>query len=175
MTVSSGTTAETEQPWRSWGSVSRPSAGWWSSTLKASSHTTALRFTETVRAPQNHWGSWARITQTDGVSVPAGQLVFVSYSQWDQQLQQSFEAAFWVSGDPHDPDEKRPDLVHKRGIYKDTYGASSPWCDYQLRPNFTIAMVVVGISLGPRSHRDGTNQRRNLNFHFHFFSLKCPF
>lgn len=72
-----------------------------------------------------------------------GQEVFVSYSQWDQQLQQSFEAGFWVSGDPHDPNEKHPDLVHKKGIYKDSYGASNPWCDYQLRPNFTIAMVVV--------------------------------
>lgn len=80
----------------------------------------------------------------DGAQVHRdGQLVFVSYSQWDQQLQQSFEAGFWVSRDPHDPNEKRPDLVHKRGIYKDTYGASSPWCDYQLRPNFTIAMVVA--------------------------------
>lgn len=72
-----------------------------------------------------------------------GKEVFISYSQWDQQLQQSFEAGFWVSGDPHDPNEKHPDLVHKKGIYKDSYGASSPWCDYQLRPNFTIAMVVV--------------------------------
>lgn len=72
-----------------------------------------------------------------------GQVVFISYSQWDQQLLQSFEAGFWVSGDPHDPNEKHPDLVHKKGIYKDSYGASSPWCDYQLRPNFTIAMVVV--------------------------------
>uniref|UniRef100_A0A671UFH5 Glycogen debranching enzyme n=1 Tax=Sparus aurata TaxID=8175 RepID=A0A671UFH5_SPAAU len=51
--------------------------------------------------------------------------------------------AFWVSGSPNDPNEKHPDLVHKRGIYKDSYGASSPWCDYQLRPNFTIAMVVA--------------------------------
>lgn len=69
--------------------------------------------------------------------------MFISYSQWNQQLQQSFEAGFWVSGDPKDPNEKRPDLVHKSNIYKDSYGASSPWCDYQLRPNFTIAMVVV--------------------------------
>lgn len=73
----------------------------------------------------------------------SGQDVFISYSQWDQQLQQSFEAGFWVSGDPHDPNEKHPELVHKKGIYKDSYGGSSPWCDYQLRPNFTIAMVVV--------------------------------
>uniref|UniRef100_G3PNW0 Glycogen debranching enzyme n=2 Tax=Gasterosteus aculeatus aculeatus TaxID=481459 RepID=G3PNW0_GASAC len=68
--------------------------------------------------------------------------VFISYLQWNQQLQQSFEAGYWVSGDPQDPNEKHPDLVHKKGIYKDSYGASSPWCDYQLRPNFTIAMVV---------------------------------
>ncbi|XP_030259204.1 glycogen debranching enzyme isoform X1 [Sparus aurata] len=80
----------------------------------------------------------------DGAKVHRdGKEVFISYSQWNQQLQQSFEAAFWVSGSPNDPNEKHPDLVHKRGIYKDSYGASSPWCDYQLRPNFTIAMVVA--------------------------------
>uniref|UniRef100_A0A8C7WWD4 Amylo-alpha-1, 6-glucosidase, 4-alpha-glucanotransferase a n=1 Tax=Oryzias sinensis TaxID=183150 RepID=A0A8C7WWD4_9TELE len=69
--------------------------------------------------------------------------VFISYAQWNQQLQQSFEAEFWVPEDPADPNEKHPELVHKRGIYKDSYGASSPWCDYQLRPNFPIAMVVA--------------------------------
>ncbi|XP_037642885.1 glycogen debranching enzyme isoform X3 [Sebastes umbrosus] len=79
----------------------------------------------------------------DGAKVHRdGKEVFISYSQWNQQLQQSFEAGYWVSGDPNDPNEKHPDLVHKKGIYKDSYGASSPWCDYQLRPNFTIAMVV---------------------------------
>ncbi|MEE6528615.1 hypothetical protein FKM82_031147 [Ascaphus truei] len=50
---------------------------------------------------------------------------------------------FHVSDYPSDPNEQRPDLVHKRGIYKDSCGASSPWCDYQLRPNFSVAMVVV--------------------------------
>uniref|UniRef100_A0A3Q3IKW1 Glycogen debranching enzyme n=1 Tax=Monopterus albus TaxID=43700 RepID=A0A3Q3IKW1_MONAL len=80
----------------------------------------------------------------DGAKVHRdGKKQFISYSQWNQQLQQSFEAGFWVSGDPEDPNEKHPDLVHKKGVYKDSYGASSPWCDYQLRPNFTIAMVVA--------------------------------
>lgn len=72
-----------------------------------------------------------------------GKEAFVSYAQWNQQIQSSFEDCFWVSGDPHDPNEKHPELVHKKGIYKDSYEASSPWCDYQLRPNFTIAMVVA--------------------------------
>ncbi|KAF7653347.1 hypothetical protein LDENG_00084160 [Lucifuga dentata] len=80
----------------------------------------------------------------DGVKVHRdGKEAFVSYAEWDKQLQQTFEVGFWVSGDPKDPHEKHPDLVHKKGIYKDSYGASSPWCDYQLRPNFTIAMVVA--------------------------------
>ncbi|XP_062284498.1 glycogen debranching enzyme-like isoform X2 [Scomber scombrus] len=72
-----------------------------------------------------------------------GKEVFIPYTQWNDQLQLSFEAGFWVSGEAGDPNEKHPDLVHKKGIYKDSYGASSPWCDYQLRPNFTIAMTVA--------------------------------
>ncbi|XP_067460935.1 glycogen debranching enzyme isoform X1 [Thunnus thynnus] len=80
----------------------------------------------------------------DGAKVHRdGKEVFIPYSQWNNQLQKSFEAGFWVSGETNDPHEKHPDLVHKKGIYKDSYGASSPWCDYQLRPNFTIAMVVA--------------------------------
>ncbi|CAL8347014.1 unnamed protein product [Merluccius merluccius] len=80
----------------------------------------------------------------DGATVHReGVEEFISYSRWDQQIQQAFETFFWVSGDAKDPNETRPDLVHKRHIYKDSLGASSAWCDYQLRPNFTIAMVVA--------------------------------
>lgn len=34
-------------------------------------------------------------------------------------------------------------LVHKRGIYKDTYRSSISYADYQLRPNQCIAMAVA--------------------------------
>lgn len=67
----------------------------------------------------------------------------MSYEEWNRKIQDKFEKMFYVSHNPDDPNEKHPELVHKRAIYKDSCGASSPWCDYQLRPNFTIAMVVV--------------------------------
>uniref|UniRef100_A0A8B9TKE1 Glycogen debranching enzyme n=1 Tax=Anas platyrhynchos TaxID=8839 RepID=A0A8B9TKE1_ANAPL len=67
------------------------------------------------------------------------------FHDWNINITETthFEKLFFVSENPADPNEKHPNLVHKRGIYKDSYGASSPWCDYQLRPNFAIAMVVA--------------------------------
>uniref|UniRef100_A0A3B4Y131 Glycogen debranching enzyme n=1 Tax=Seriola lalandi dorsalis TaxID=1841481 RepID=A0A3B4Y131_SERLL len=73
----------------------------------------------------------------------AGQTLSVSYVDWDCKIQENFEKKFYISHDPQDAEEKHSDLVHKRGIYKDSVGASSPWCDLQLRPNFPIAMVVA--------------------------------
>ncbi|XP_076827095.1 glycogen debranching enzyme-like isoform X2 [Brachyhypopomus gauderio] len=66
----------------------------------------------------------------------------LTYEEWNQRIQDNFEKTFYVSRDPKDPHEHLH-LVHKTGIYKDSHGASSPWCDYQLRANFTIAMVVA--------------------------------
>ncbi|XP_075567796.1 glycogen debranching enzyme isoform X5 [Pelecanus crispus] len=79
-----------------------------------------------------------------GVTVKRhGKEETITYDEWNRKIQGHFERLFFVSENPADPNEKHPNLVHKRGIYKDSYGASSPWCDYQLRPNFTIAMVVA--------------------------------
>ncbi|XP_061489672.1 glycogen debranching enzyme isoform X1 [Rhineura floridana] len=79
-----------------------------------------------------------------GVTVKRhGKEETITYDQWNRKIQAHFEKLFFVSENPADPNEKHPTLVHKRGIYKDSYGASSPWCDYQLRPNFPIAMVVA--------------------------------
>ncbi|CAN9506545.1 unnamed protein product [Ophioblennius macclurei] len=72
-----------------------------------------------------------------------GQTVTMSYEDWDHKIQENFERNFYISQNQKDSEEKHPELVHKRGIYKDSFGASSPWCDYQLRPNFAVAMVVA--------------------------------
>uniref|UniRef100_A0A0K2SWV7 Glycogen debranching enzyme n=1 Tax=Lepeophtheirus salmonis TaxID=72036 RepID=A0A0K2SWV7_LEPSM len=64
-----------------------------------------------------------------------------SYGQWSCTIKDNFEKYFFIiKGSPFD---KRPDLINKVGIYKDTYGSKIPWTEYQLRPNFCIAMAVA--------------------------------
>ena len=38
-------------------------------------------------------------------------------------------------------------LINRRGIYKDVWGGTHPYAQYQLRSNYQIAMVVVGYLL----------------------------
>jgi hypothetical protein len=78
-----------------------------------------------------------------------GSVTTWTYKQWEERIAANFEKNFYVPVSPSST-EPRPDLVHRRGIYKDSCGAGQPWADYQLRCNFPIAMVAVStISLPP--------------------------
>lgn len=61
------------------------------------------------------------------------------------KIQNAFEEHFWIPEDPKDKKQQGDEdkLVHRRGIYKDTVGATHRFTDYQFRPNFCVAMVVV--------------------------------
>jgi glycogen debranching enzyme len=61
----------------------------------------------------------------------------LSYSDWNFKLQDSFEATFWVKAGETSKEARR------REIYKDTVGATRSCQDWQLRPNFCIAMAVA--------------------------------
>lgn len=69
-----------------------------------------------------------------------GKTFQLTYSEWNQKIQANFEAKFWV---PSDVCKETNKLVNRAGIYKDSFGATQFWADYQLRCNFPIAMVVV--------------------------------
>ncbi|KAL7671642.1 hypothetical protein ACOME3_006533 [Neoechinorhynchus agilis] len=61
---------------------------------------------------------------------------------WSLLIEKNFEKHFWID---ERVDESMNDvsLVNRRGIYKDVYRSSHRYTDYQLRPNFLIALVVA--------------------------------
>ncbi|XP_033098498.1 glycogen debranching enzyme-like [Anneissia japonica] len=69
-----------------------------------------------------------------------GKLSSMTYAEWDKKIQQNFENKFWISVDA---DREVDKMINQSGIYKDTVGATQFWADYQLRPNYPIAMVVA--------------------------------
>ncbi|KAK4560942.1 bifunctional 4-alpha-glucanotransferase/amylo-alpha-1,6-glucosidase [Recurvomyces mirabilis] len=79
----------------------------------------------------------------DGVTTHEGKLI--TYAQWAQKLKDSFEHAYYI---PTNPDEwskydVNPKIVNRKGIYKDVHRGKKEYRDYQLRPNFPIAMTVA--------------------------------
>lgn len=66
-----------------------------------------------------------------------GQSRTVSYKEWADLIQVSFEKCYYVPSDPtQDKDFNiNTALVNRRGIYKDVYGTPKDreWSDYQVR------------------------------------------
>jgi len=60
-----------------------------------------------------------------------------SFKNWSDRIQSNFDKCFYIPFDSSDP------LVNRRLIYKDSFGATNQWQDFQLRPNFLIAMVLA--------------------------------
>lgn len=80
----------------------------------------------------------------DGVKMdgPGG---FITYREWANRIRANFERCYYIPTDP--ADDRKYDInsaiVNRRGIYKDLYRSSKEYMDYQLRPNYPIAMTVA--------------------------------
>jgi glycogen debranching enzyme len=69
----------------------------------------------------------------------------LSYQAWAHLIKDNFERCYYIprfksDDSKHDIDSA---IINRRGIYKDVYRSGKPYEDYQLRPNFAIAMVVA--------------------------------
>ena len=92
---------------------------------------------------------WLNHLQSDGKynykGVTTVQGKAVSFNDWAARIKHNFERCFFVPLDPaedkfYDVDSS---IINRRGIYKDCYKSGKPYEDYQLRPNFPIAMTVA--------------------------------
>ncbi|XP_065569335.1 glycogen debranching enzyme-like [Artemia franciscana] len=79
-----------------------------------------------------------------------GNMVTWTYRDWANKIDSNFEKLFFIDIEPN-PYERRPDLIHRRGMYKDTLGSEHPWADYQFRPNIAVAMVVAPEMFNPHN------------------------
>ncbi|CAI6341694.1 unnamed protein product [Periconia digitata] len=69
----------------------------------------------------------------------------ISFKSWGERIKANFERTFYV---PRSPEEDgnydvNSQIVNRRGIYKDLYRSGKEYEDYQLRPNFPVAMTVA--------------------------------
>jgi glycogen debranching enzyme len=59
---------------------------------------------------------------------------------WLTKIDENFEKQFWI-----DENNNQSQYVNRRNIYKDTVNSSLQYTDYQFRPNFLIAAVIVSL------------------------------
>lgn len=70
---------------------------------------------------------------------------FVTFAEWAGRIKENFERCYYVPVSAEDDGKYdiKPKLVNRRGIYKDLYRSGKEYEDYQLRPNFPVAMTVA--------------------------------
>uniref|UniRef100_A0A914X3C5 Glycogen debranching enzyme C-terminal domain-containing protein n=1 Tax=Plectus sambesii TaxID=2011161 RepID=A0A914X3C5_9BILA len=75
-----------------------------------------------------------------------------TWREWADRLKENFGRFFYVPENQDEIDEAyhpRPEMINRRGIVKDSFNSSQLYTDYQLRPNFPIALAVAPDLLDP--------------------------
>ena len=69
----------------------------------------------------------------------------ITFTEWSSKIKANFERCYYIPVDPKEDSEYDvdPKIINRRGIYKDLYLSGKSFEDYQLRPNFPIAMSVA--------------------------------
>ncbi|KAL5628138.1 hypothetical protein BROUX41_002886 [Berkeleyomyces rouxiae] len=76
----------------------------------------------------------------------------ISYADWASLIKANFERCYFVPKDSADDSkyDVNPAVINRRNIYKDLYRSGKEYEDYQLRPNFPIAMCVAPDLFDPK-------------------------
>ncbi|KAK4196962.1 family 13 putative glycoside hydrolase [Triangularia verruculosa] len=76
----------------------------------------------------------------------------VSFQDWAALIKKNFERCYFVPISAKDDKnyDVNPAIINRRGIYKDLYKSGKEYEDYQLRPNFPIAMTAAPDLFDPK-------------------------
>lgn len=80
----------------------------------------------------------------EGVTLDGGKKA-ISFKAWAKKIKDNFERTFYVprTAEEDGDYDVNPKIINRRGIYKDVYRSGKEYEDYQLRPNFPVAMTVA--------------------------------
>ncbi|KAM0721639.1 hypothetical protein Q7P37_002564 [Cladosporium fusiforme] len=86
----------------------------------------------------------------DGVTTSEGNQI--TYRDWAQKIKDNFEHCYYIPANQAEwpKYDVNPKIINRRGIYKDVYRGKKEYRDYQLRPNFPIAMTVAPDLFDPK-------------------------
>ncbi|KAI6246850.1 Glycogen debranching enzyme [Erysiphe necator] len=90
--------------------------------------------------------------QYAGVSVSSSSNNFITYKDWASLLKTNFDTCYFIPTNSSEDKnyDVNSELINRRGIYKDIYRSGKEYEDYQLRPNFPIAMTVAPTLFEPK-------------------------
>lgn len=83
-----------------------------------------------------------------------GEKTVWTLERWADSIKENFDRNFFVN-------PQSSQYVNKTGIYKDSFGATQPWADYQLRSNFPISMVAAPELFDPKHAWEALEQAKN--------------
>ena len=90
----------------------------------------------------------------DGVQLKDHKLTWV---EWARKIDENFEKHFWI-----DETSTESGYINKRNIYKDSLNSSAGWTDFQLRPNFLLALTLAPEMVNAENARKALNQAKKL-------------
>lgn len=101
---------------------------------------TGLLYSTLVWLSQLHQSgtyAYSSVKKADGGSV--------SLKEWADLIKANFERCYYIPLSPEEDSkyDVNTSIVNRRGMYKDLYKSGKEYEDYQLRPNFPIAMTVA--------------------------------
>ncbi|KAK7697314.1 bifunctional 4-alpha-glucanotransferase/amylo-alpha-1,6-glucosidase [Diaporthe eres] len=99
---------------------------------------------------------WAQDLSAQGKfkysSVTKADKSTIGYKDWADLIKANFERCYYVplSKEEDSKYDVNPNVINRRGIYKDLYKSGKEYEDYQLRPNYPISMTAAPDLFDPK-------------------------